>query len=68
MNLKKKSKLIFNTEEERLSAEKVLNEVNKKLDGKVVTIIRKEKNYCKNNFKRKCSCCRHKIRKRNFCH
>ena len=42
-----RSEIFFNTEEERLSAEKVLNEVNKKLDGKVVTIIRKEKNYCK---------------------
>ena len=28
-------------------AEKVLNEVNKKLDGKVSTKISKEKNYCK---------------------
>ena len=28
-------------------AEKVLNEINKKLGGKVVTKISKEKNYCK---------------------
>ena len=33
--------------EEKMIAEKILNEVNKKLNGKVVTIIRKEKNYCK---------------------
>ena len=35
------------TEEEKISAKKVLDEVNKKLNGKVVTVIRKEKNYCK---------------------
>ena len=34
-------------EEEKESAQKVLDEVNKKLNGKVVTVIRKEKNYCK---------------------
>ena len=33
--------------EERITAQKVLDEVNKKLNGKVVTVIRKEKNYCK---------------------
>ena len=32
---------------EKEIAEKVLNEINKKLDGKVVTKISKEKNYCK---------------------
>ena len=32
---------------EKESAQKVLDEVNKKLNGKVVTVIRKEKNYCK---------------------
>ena len=30
-----------------MSAQKILDEVNKKLNGKVVTVIRKEKNYCK---------------------
>ena len=30
-----------------MSAQKVLAEVNKMLKGKVVTVIRKEKNYCK---------------------
>ena len=29
------------------NAEKVLNDVNKKLGGKVITKISKEKNYCK---------------------
>ena len=42
-----RSEIFFNTEEERLSAEKVLNEANKELNGKIVTVIRKEKNYCK---------------------
>ena len=27
--------------------QKILDEVNQKLGGKVVTVIRKEKNYCK---------------------
>ena len=35
----------YNTDEEKRIAEKVLNEVNKKLDGKVVTKISKIKNY-----------------------
>ena len=42
-----RSEIFYTTEEERKSAQKVLDEVNKKLDGKVVTVIRKEKNYCK---------------------
>ena len=40
-------KFFITTEEEKISAQKVLDEVNKKLNGKVVTVIRKEKNYCK---------------------
>ena len=42
-----RSEIFYTNEEERISAQKVLDEVNKKLDGKVVTVIRKEKNYCK---------------------
>ena len=40
-------KYFYNTDEEKNIAEKILNEVNQKLDGKVVTKISKEKNYCK---------------------
>ena len=32
---------------QKVIAEKVLNEINKKFNGNVVTIIREEKNYCK---------------------
>ena len=42
-----RSEIFYNTDEEKKIAEKVLNEVNKKLDGKVSTKISKEKNYCK---------------------
>ena len=42
-----RSEIFFNTEEEKVAAQKILNEVNEKLNGKVVTVIRKEKNYCK---------------------
>jgi peptide-methionine (S)-S-oxide reductase len=42
-----RSEIFYNSEEEKKIAEKVLNEINEKLHGKVVTIIRKEKNYCK---------------------
>ena len=42
-----RSEIFYKTEEEKISAQKVLDEVNKKLDGKIVTVIRKEKNYCK---------------------
>jgi peptide-methionine (S)-S-oxide reductase len=44
---KYRSEIFYSTEKERIAAEKVLEEVNKKLNGKVVTLIRKEKNYCK---------------------
>ena len=42
-----RSEIFYNTEEEKIIASKVLDEINKKLNGKVVTTIRKEKNYCK---------------------
>jgi len=42
-----RSEIFYNNEEEKKTANKVLNELNKKLDGKVVTKISKEKNYCK---------------------
>ena len=42
-----RSEIFYNTEEEKNIATKVLNDVNKKLNGKVVTVIRKEKNYCR---------------------
>jgi len=42
-----RSEIFYNTDEEKNIAEKVLSEVNQKLDGKVVTKISKEKNYCK---------------------
>ena len=40
-----RSEIFYNTEEEKVSAKNILDEVNKKLNGKVVTVIRKEKNY-----------------------
>ena len=42
-----RSEIFYNTDEEKLIAEKILKEVNKKLNGKVVTKISEEKNYCK---------------------
>ena len=42
-----RSEIFYTTGEEKKSAQKVLDEVNKKLNGKVVTVIKKEKNYCK---------------------
>ena len=42
-----RSEIFYNTEEEKNIAEKVLNEMNEKLDGKVSTKVSKEKNYCK---------------------
>ena len=42
-----RSEIFYTTEQEKISAQKILDEVNKKLSGKVVTVIRKEKNYCK---------------------
>ena len=40
-----RSEIFYNTDKEKETAEKVLNEINKKLDGKVVTKISKVKNY-----------------------
>ena len=42
-----RSEIFYNTDEEKSIAEKVLNEVNEKLNGKVVTQVSKEKNYSK---------------------
>jgi methionine-S-sulfoxide reductase len=42
-----RSEIFYTTEEEKMTAEKVLDEVNKKLNGKAITVVRKEKNYCK---------------------
>ena len=42
-----RSEIFYDTEEEEKIAEKVLEETNKKLGGKVVTKISKAKNYCK---------------------
>ncbi len=41
-----RSEIFYTTEEEKISAQKILDEVNYKLNGKVVTVVRKEKNYC----------------------
>ena len=40
-----RSEIFYNTDEEKKIAEKVLDEVNIKLDGKVITKISKIKNY-----------------------
>jgi len=42
-----RSEIFYNTEEEKKIAKKVLEEINEKLGGKVVTKISNEKNYCK---------------------
>ena len=42
-----RSEIFYDTKEEEKIAEKVLEETNKKLGGKVVTKISKAKNYCK---------------------
>ena len=42
-----RSEIFYNTIEEKNIAEKVLSEVDKKLERKIVTKISKEKNYCK---------------------
>ena len=54
-----RSEIFYNTDEEKKIAEKVLNEVNIKLGGKVITKISKIKNYVRaenyhqNYFKKK---------------
>ena len=42
-----RSEIFYSNDEEKKIAEKILNEMNKKLDGKVSTKVSKEKNYCK---------------------
>ena len=42
-----RSEIFYNTDEEKNIAKKVLDEIKKKLNGKVVTKISREKNYCK---------------------
>ena len=42
-----RSEIFCSTDDEKKIAQKVLNEVNNRLDGKVVTRISKEKNYVK---------------------
>ena len=42
-----RSEIFYNSQEEKVIAEKVLNEINRKLNGNVVTTIKEEKNYCK---------------------
>ena len=42
-----RSEIFYANDEEKRIAEKVLDEMNKKLDGKVSTKVSKEKNYCK---------------------
>ena len=42
-----RSEIFYKTTEEKNIAEKVLKEMNEKFDGKIVTKISKEKNYCK---------------------
>ena len=42
-----RSEIFYNIDNEKNTAEKILKEMNEKLDGKVTTKISKEKNYCK---------------------
>ena len=42
-----RSEIFYNNDNEKNTAEKILKEMNEKLDGKVTTKISKEKNYCK---------------------
>ena len=42
-----RSEIFYSNDEEKKIAEKILSEMNKKLDGKVITKVSKEKNYCK---------------------
>ena len=42
-----RSEIFYNTEEEKMSAQNILDEVNKKLNGKIQTNISKFNNYCK---------------------
>ena len=42
-----RSEIFYSNNSQKEIAEKVLNKINQKLNGKVVTKISKEKNYCK---------------------
>ncbi len=42
-----RSEIFYSNNSQKEIAEKVLNKINQKLNGKVVTKITKEKNYCK---------------------
>ena len=42
-----RSEIFYNNDNEKNTAEKILKEMNEKLNGKVTTKISKEKNYCK---------------------
>ena len=42
-----RSEIFYTNDNEKNTAEKILKEMNEKLDGKVTTKISKEKNYCK---------------------
>ena len=42
-----RSEIFYETDQQKQEASKILNELNKKLDGKIQTNISKIKNYCK---------------------
>ena len=42
-----RSEIFYETEQQKLEASEILNEFNKKLDGKIQTNISKIKNYCR---------------------
>jgi methionine-S-sulfoxide reductase len=42
-----RSEIFFNNENQKKIAEKIKQDVNKKFNGKIVTNVSKEKNYCK---------------------
>ena len=42
-----RSEIFYNSEEQKKTAEKILNKQNEKFKGKIATKISKEKNYCK---------------------
>ena len=42
-----RSEIFYNSENQKITAEKILNKQNEKFKGKIATKISKEKNYCK---------------------
>ena len=42
-----RSEIFYNSENQKITAEKILNKQNEKFKGKIITKISKEKNYCK---------------------